>query len=153
MSEEHPNDRWLRVTLGVAGISLAGYGVLRILQHPDASHPAALARWLAGGLILHDGFIAPIVVGVGWLLARLIPRRALGFVQAGLVTAALISAVAIVLMWRRGKTSSPSLALLRQNYTANLLALLAAVALLTALCYLGVLLRSKRTNSRPPADQ
>jgi hypothetical protein len=147
------NGRNLRVALGTAGIGLAGYGVLRIAQHPDASHPAGLARWLIGALILHDGLVAPIVIGLGWLLARLIPRRALGFVQAALVTAALISSVGVVLIWRRGKTSAPSLALLRQNYAANLLGLLAGVALLTALCYLGALLRSKRTNSRPPADQ
>lgn len=147
------NDRLLRVALGTAGIGLAGYGVLRIVQNPTVTQPLGLGKWLIGGLILHDGLIAPVVIGVGWLLARLIPARALAFAQAGLVTAALISSIGVLLIWRQGKTSAPSLTLLQQNYTANLLILLAGVAVATALSYAWLVLRSNRTNSRPPADQ
>lgn len=142
-----------RLVLGAVGIGLMCFGILRILQHPNTSHPIGLAEWLIGSLLVHDVIIAPAVIAIGWLLARVLPDRARGFVQAALITGGLISLIGVLLIWRRGKTGAESLALLQQNYTANLLVLLAIVAVVTAACYLIAVLRSNRANSRPPADQ
>jgi hypothetical protein len=143
----------LRVGLGGLGVLAIGYGALRILTDAKDTHPLELAKWLIGSLLLHDAIIAPLVIGIGWLLARFVPDRARSFVQAGLVTGGLVSAIGVLLIWRQGKASARSLALLQQNYVGNLLVLLTIVAAATLACYLIAVSRSNRTNTRPPADQ
>jgi hypothetical protein len=64
-----------------------------------------------------------------------------------------VSALGVILIKRQGKTASPALALLQQNYTRNLLILLGLIALVTAASYAASVLRSNRRNSLPPADQ
>lgn len=143
----------LRGSLGAVGVFAIGYGVLRIFTDAKDTKPLALAKWLIGSLIVHDAIIAPVVIGVGWLLARTVPPRARRYLQAGLVTGGLIAAVGVILIRRQGRTSSPTLALLRQNYTLNLLLLLAIVAVVTAGAYAVEVWRTNRTNTRSPADQ
>ncbi|MDQ2837959.1 MAG: hypothetical protein M3Y42_10860 [Actinomycetota bacterium] len=142
-----------RVSLGIVGVGGIAYGIARILTDSKDTKPLPLLKWLIGSLLLHDAVIAPVVIGIGWLLARYVPDRARPFVQGALVTGGLISSVALVLIWRQGKTSAKSLALLQQNYLAHLLILLAIVAAVTVGCYLITVSRSNRTKTRPPADQ
>jgi hypothetical protein len=146
-------ERWLRLGLGTIGIGLAGYGILRILQLVHGSQLSGLATWLAAGVALHDGLLAPVVIGIGLLLRRCLPDRPRAFVQAALVTGGLICSVGVVLVWRRGKTSAPSLTLLDQNYLGQLLLLLSLVAVAAAAGYLWTVWRAKRTKSRASADQ
>lgn len=146
------NDLLPRVLLGTIGVAAIGYGALRILTDAKDTKPIALLKWLIGSLLVHDLLIAPVVIGIGWLLARFVPPRARAFVQAGLVTGGLVSALGLILIWRQGKSSARSLALLQQNYTANLLVLLAIIAAVTVVCYLISVSLANRRNTRPPAD-
>ncbi|MGI8667686.1 MAG: hypothetical protein ACR2N4_16950 [Jatrophihabitans sp.] len=152
-ADDSRSTRVLRVSLGAVGVAAIGYGAVRILTDAKDTKPLALIKWLIGALLVHDVLIAPVVIGIGWLLARYVPDRARAFVQAGLVTGGLISAIGVLLIWRQGKTSARSLALLQQNYLGNLLLLLAIVAACYLACYLISVSRSNRTNTRPPADQ
>jgi len=145
-------ERIVRLVLGGFGVALIGYGVLRILQNPGHSHPRELVVWLGAALVLHDALIAPAVIGVGWLVARALPSRARAFVQGGLVVAAMVSAVGIFLVERQGKTASPALALLNQDYVANLVILYGLIAAVTGACYLAALLRTRRRKVRSSAD-
>jgi hypothetical protein len=147
------SEQWLRRALGVIGIALTGYGILRILQLVHGSQLFGLVIWLVGGLAIHDGLLAPAVIGIGLLLRRFLPERPRAFVQAALVTGGLISSVGLVLIWRRGKTSAPSLALLDQNYLSHLILLLGLVGGAVATGYLWTESRAKRTKSRASADQ
>ncbi|HEY2044792.1 MAG TPA: hypothetical protein VGH11_19105 [Jatrophihabitans sp.] len=149
---QHRSDRLIRVSLGVVGILVLGYGVLRILQDQRHTHPVALGEWLIGALIVHDGIIAPVVIAIGVLLAKVVPPRARVFVQGGLVVGGLISSVGVLLIWRKGKNGSAALTLLQQNYRANLLLILALVTIGTAISYGIAVLRSNRTKCRLPAD-
>jgi hypothetical protein len=149
---EQRHDRLIRLSLGTVGVLVLGYGALRILQDQRHTHPTKLGAWLVGALILHDGIIAPIVIGVGMLLARVVPPRARAFLQGGLIVGGLISSVGVLLIWRKGKSGSAALTLLQQNYKANLLLMLALVAIGTVISYGIAVLRSNRTKSRPPAD-
>jgi hypothetical protein len=142
----------LRAVLGTIGVAAIGYGLLRILTDAKDTKPIALVKWLVGSLLVHDLLIAPVVVGIGWLLNRYLPPRAGAFVQAGLVTGGLVSALGVLLIWRQGKSSARSLALLQQNYLGNLLVLLAIIAAGTTACYLISVSRASRRNTRPPAD-
>jgi hypothetical protein len=145
-------DRTLRVSLGAVGVLLIAYGALRILQDPKHAHLRNLGGWLIGALIVHDAIIAPIVIRIGLLLSKVLPPRARTYVQGGLIVGGLISAVAVLLVWRKGKNGSAALTLLQQDYKSNLIILLVLVAASTAIAYAVSVLRSNRTKSRPPAD-
>jgi hypothetical protein len=146
----------MRLLLGVLGAALIGYGSYELLHDPGATHPAEIARWLVIALIVHDGVVAWAVVVGGWLVARLVPGRARAYVQGGLICAALITAVALPLIYRRGK-AAPGLTLLTQDYPAHLGILLSIVAAGTVTAYLLRVLRDRygrsRANDRPSTDQ
>jgi hypothetical protein len=152
MSQLRKADTALRILLGTIGVVTIGYGALRILTDSKDTKPIALLKWLIGSLLVHDLVIAPVVIGIGWLLARFVPPRARTFVQAGLVSGGLVGALGVLLIWRQGKSSARSLALLQQNYAANLLVLLVIIAVATACCYLISVSLVNRRNTRPPAD-
>ena len=151
-----------RLLLGAVGIGLMGYGIVRILTDAKDTKPVSLVKWLIGALLVHDALIAPVVIGVGWLLARYVPPRARRYLQAGLVCGGLVSAVGVLMIWRQGKSGAASLALLQQDYRRNLLILLTIVALGSLAGYLieATILsrtargfRPNRRNTRSPADQ
>ncbi len=142
--------RWL---LGSLGVLLLAYGSWRIFQFSAATRPAQLGIWLVAALVLHDGILSWLVVGVGWLLARFVPGRARGYLQGGLITAGLVSLVAAPLIYRRGK-SQPGQSLLERDYLANLLIIVACIAAVTTTAYLVRVRREARVaKHRPPADQ
>lgn len=124
-----------RLLLGAIGIAMIGYGGWRIIENRAATQPVKLGEWLIGGLILHDGILSWLVLGVGWLLARAIPGRARAYVQGGLIAGGLVTVVAGFLIYRQGE-SQPGQALLTQNYGLHLVVLLAAITLVSALAYL-----------------
>lgn len=145
-------EKTIRIGLGVVGAALIGYGAVRILQQSRLTHPLSLVEWSAGALLLHDAIIAPIVIVGGALVSRLVPGRARPFVQGGLVVAGLVTVYALIVIWKQGKSASPGLALLQQNYRAHLAILLALIAIGTLCAYLGSRLRTRRRNSRPSRD-
>lgn len=143
----------LRIGLGAVGVALLGYGAVRIFTDAKDTKPFALAKWLVGSLLVHDLLIAPAVIGIGWVLGRVVPARARAYLQAALICGGLVSAVGVLMIWRQGKYGATSLALLQQNYRANLLLLLVIIALGAAIGYLIEVVRTKRTKTRSPADQ
>lgn len=145
----------LRISLGAVGILGIAYGAWRVLGNASASKPPKLAEWLIGTVFLHDFILVPITLGVGYLLTRTVRPRARRYLQGGLVTAALVTAVAIPLIYRRGK-GLPGKTLEVRNYGANLLIILAVIAAVTAAAYAAHVLRAQRgseANVRPSADQ
>lgn len=146
----------IRVLLGTAGIALLGYGGYQLLHYSHDTHPVEVATWLVIALVVHDGVIAWVLVIVGWLVARLVPARARAYVQGGLACAALITLIALPLIYRRGK-AAPGLTLLTQNYPAHLAVLLGMAALVTAAAYVVRVARDRpgrsSANDRSPSDQ
>ena len=137
-----------RVVLGGIGVVMVGYGVWRIFANAAATQPLHLAEWLLGALLVHDGVLSSVIVAVGWLLARTIPGRARAYVQGGLIAGGIVTAVAGVESYRRGK-AAPGQALLEQNYGAHLALLLLLIALGTAACYTIRVIRDARTDRQP----
>jgi hypothetical protein len=124
----------LRIGLAAAGLALGLFGVYRLLTQIPPASLLALAVWLAAALVLHDAVLAPVVVGTGWTLRRVVPDRGRRFLQAGLIVAGLITVVAAPMIVLRG-TQPAVKALLLQNYGANLAILLALVAGVLVLAY------------------
>ncbi|MEU6402496.1 hypothetical protein [Streptomyces sp. NPDC046985] len=114
---------WLRYGIGALGAALAGVGVWLVLGVP---HPLDVGVWLVGALVLHDGVVAPLVLGVGLLVAALPARRA---VRGALIVAGCLTVVALPVLARPGATANPSV--LPLDYLRNWLLLLTAVAACT----------------------
>lgn len=133
----------VRLGLGAAGVALAGFGVFRLLTGIGAVDLVWLAIWLVGALVLHDGMLAPLTVGIGALLAR-VPPRGRRYLQGALIAGSLVTVIAIPLIARAH--SQPAIkAILRQNYVANLAILLAIVAAVALALYVRQVLRDRRT--------
>lgn len=145
----------LRIALGAAGVLLGLFGAFRLLTQVPGSDLVFLLGWLIGALVLHDGILAPAVAGIGAAISNFVPPRGRRFLQGGLVTAALVTVIALPLIDRRG--SQPQVkAILQQNYAGNLAVLLGIVAGGALVLYAVRLMRDRQrssaTNERPSED-
>jgi hypothetical protein len=139
--------RLWRYALVAAGMLLLLYGGARLVAEvPDAL--PGLGLWMVGIVAIHDGLLAPLVVGVGWILARAAPPRRRRYLQTALIVGGLITVIAVPLIVRRG-TQPPAKALLLQNYGVNLAILLALVAAVNLASYLVTAARD-HTPDAPP---
>ena len=135
----------LRIPLGIAGILLGLFGVFRLLTQVPPFPLVILALWLVGALVIHDGILSPVVVGVGWAIARVVPPRARRYLQGALIMAALVTVIAIPMIYRRD--SQPrSKSMLLQNFGLNLTLLIGIIAALSLLAYA---VRVARDHSEP----
>ncbi|MBI3686054.1 MAG: hypothetical protein HY241_01730 [Actinobacteria bacterium] len=64
-----------RVLLVLAGVVALGFGVWSLLAQAGVTGSKDVLTWLAAGVVGHDGVLAPVVFGTGWLLARSRVRR------------------------------------------------------------------------------
>lgn len=113
----------MRIVAGVLGLALMAVGATLLLTGGQLKD---VALWLAGAIVLHDGIIAPLVLGVGLLLAA-VPAR--GTVRGALVVAGCLTMIALPPLLRPGAPTNPSA--LPLDYLRNWLLLLAAVAVVT----------------------
>jgi hypothetical protein len=131
-----PLDRVLlaRRAFAVAGIALLAYGVARLFLVVAWSDLVLLAAWLVGALVVHDGLLSPLVLGVGAALRRWVPARGRRHLQLALVTGAIVTVVALPMIYLEG-SQPPEKAILLQHYGVNLTLVLTAVALATLILY------------------
>lgn len=118
-----------RVLLAAAGVALLSYGLYGVVRH---SAPPGVLIWAGGLLLAHDLVLAPVVAVVGWILTRLLPSWARPIVQGGLVVAAVVVITAVPVVLRQGAPGNFD-SLLPLDYRANLIKVLAAVAVGTVL--------------------
>jgi hypothetical protein len=145
-----------RLLIGGAGVLLGLFGVFRLLTQIPSDDLIALLVWLVAALLVHDGIVSPVVVALGALVTKAVPRRGRRYLQGALVTGASITVIALPLI--RRENSQPQVkAILQQNYGANLAVLLGIVAGGALVLYvLRVIRDSQRasvTNERPSDDQ
>jgi len=123
-----------RIVLAVLGIGAATYGISQLLTHVPAQSLVLLALWLIAALIIHDGLLSPAVVGIGAALRRYVPDRGRRYLQFGLIMAAMVTVIAVPMIYR-ANTQPPSKALLLQDFGINLTVLLAAIGGVTLAAY------------------
>jgi hypothetical protein len=135
--------RVVRYGLGAVGVALMLVAVLGILRDRAQTAPVSLAVWLAAGVALHDGLLAPVLIGIGALVFKVVPAHLRGVVSVGLVAAGtvLLVAVPIIIASHRPKQNATILPL---NYVASLLVIEATLLLLTAIGVAFVLRRRAR---------
>ena len=119
------------------------YGVAGLLADARRTRPAELAAWLVGSAVAHDGLLAPVVFGVGILVARAVPRSIRRFVQAGLVASGMLVAAALPFVggWGR-QPENPSA--LPGNYGRGLAAVLSVVWAVVVLLAVREVRRARR---------
>jgi hypothetical protein len=123
-----------RIILAGAGILLGLFGVYRLFTQIPLSSLVALGVWLLAALLIHDGLLAPAVVGLGLLLRRFVPDRGRRYLQAALLMGALIAVVALPMIYLQG--SQPAVkALLLRNYGLNLTLILGVIAAISLSLY------------------
>ena len=66
----------------------------------------ALGVWLLAALLIHDGLLSPAVVSLGSLLRRFFPHRGRRYLQAALLMGALVTVVALPMIYLRGKPTA-----------------------------------------------
>jgi hypothetical protein len=140
-----------RIILAVLGVLVLLYGIVNLGIHIPAATLVWVAVWLIAAVIIHNGVVSPVVIGVSTLLRRLVPDRGRRYLQAALITAVPVTVIALPLIYREG-SQPPSKAMLLQNFTANLGLLLGIIA---ALSLVGYAIRVARDRTpvpdRPPA--
>lgn len=122
---------FVRLLLGVTGVAFALIGARGILTHQVNSPPRAILPWWIAVVVVHDGIIAPVTALTGWLVIRHLPPAARAPVQFAGIVCGLVALFSIPLLHRQGRGFEGS-TLLTRDYGLNLLAILAAVIVLTA---------------------
>ena len=132
-----------RLAFGILGVLVILYGIVNLGVHIPIQTLGWVAVWLVAVVIIHQGLVSPVVIGVSSLLRRLIPDRSRRYLQAALIMAVPVTVIAIPMIYRQG-SQPPSKALLLQNFIANLGLLLGIIA---ALCLVGYAMRVARDRS------
>jgi hypothetical protein len=141
-----------RIVLGVVGVGIGTYGISQLLTQVPRQTLMLLALWLIAALIIHDGLLSPAIVGVGAALRRYVPDRGRRYLQFGLIMAAIVTVVAVPLIYR-AHTQPPAKALLLQDFGINLTVLLAAIGGGTLIAYAIRVARDRSLPSRLPPDE
>jgi hypothetical protein len=138
-----------RIVLGVVGIGIGTYGISQLLTQIPRQTLVLLALWLIAAVIIHDGLLSPTVVGVGAVLRRYVPDRGRRYLQFGLIMAAMITVIAVPLIYR-AHTQPPAKALLLQDFGINLTVLVTAIGGGTLIAYAIRVARDRSLPTRPP---
>jgi hypothetical protein len=130
--------------LAVTGIALGAFGVFRLVTEIPRHSLLILAVWLAAALIIHDAVLEPSVVGVGWLLRRHLSDPSRRYVQLALIMIAFVAVIATPMIFLRN-TQPAEKALLLRNYGANLILIIAIIAVLSLILYAVRVARDRST--------
>jgi hypothetical protein len=92
----------MRVVLALAGLALLAYGAVLAWDFGTSRTINAVEglAWFAGGPVVHDGLVAPIVGVLGLLITRWVARPWRTPVTVGLVLTGVLTLLAIPLLWR-----------------------------------------------------
>jgi uncharacterized membrane protein len=141
-----------RIILAVVGIGFGTYGISQLLTYIPVQSLVLLALWLIGALIIHDGLLSPAVVGLGTVLRHYVPDRGRRYLQFGLIMAAIVTVIAIPMIYRANREPSGK-ALLLQDFTTNLTVLVAILGGATLVAYAIRVARDRSVASPPPPDE
>jgi hypothetical protein len=131
----------LRILLGAVGLAAGLFGALRLLQTGWANIFHAVI-FLAGGVAVHDGFLAPLTIAVTVLGTRLLPPVVRGRVTLGLAVLLTVTVSALPAILRLGARTDND-TLLPRNYLVGWVVLAVVVLVGTVLVDLLVSRRAR----------
>jgi hypothetical protein len=89
--------RWVFAIAGVAALAWGAWLLWDLAARHDAIQ---VAFWFAGGPVLHDAVVAPVVGLAGLVLAKVLPPPAKAPVVVGLVLSGVLVLLTVPLVWR-----------------------------------------------------
>lgn len=117
--------RTARLLLGAAGAVLLAVGGW-LFVGSGVDNLLAAVVWLAGGVAVHDGLVAPATVAVGAMGARRLPTWSRAPVSVALVVVGTVTLAAVPVLGRFG-AKSDNASLLDRDYGVGWLGFAAAV--------------------------
>ncbi|MEU9305855.1 hypothetical protein [Streptomyces sp. NPDC048269] len=115
-----------RYVVGGFGLLVMAFGGSLVVREPE---PWRIVLWLAGGVLVHDGLIAPLLIAIAALTAAA-GLRLRGVPRAALIVAGSLTAVALPPLLRPGGVANATV--LPLDYLRNWLLAMAALAVITA---------------------
>jgi hypothetical protein len=120
-------------------------GVRGVLENHRAVHLSGFLRIFVGALLVHDLLLAPFVIAIGTVVARIVPRPIRAAVQAGLIISGALVLFAFPFVRGYGRIpDNPTI--LPRNYAQGL-ALVLAVVWLSIVALAAILWRSSRRHA------
>jgi hypothetical protein len=118
----------IRGALIAAGAAVLAYGVWLMVREQTLPQLVSVAKWLVAGVVIHDGVLAPLALGVGWLVHRRFPHR---FAAPAAIALILIGTIAVAgfAVLTRSHGGGPNTTLLDRNYLLGLVAVVAVVVI------------------------
>lgn len=141
---------WGSVAVGWTVIAVAVRGLLA--EADWAANPDGFGRFLVTSALVHDLLLAPLALGAGVLVARLVPARVRAPVQAGLIASAVVTIVAWPFVRGYGRAATNPSAL-PWDYGRNLVLLLGAIWLVAGAAAVWRLSRGTRDRAIRPAPR
>lgn len=139
---------WATLVIGWAVIA---FGVMGALEDEVFTHPASLARWLAAGLVVHDGVWVPVSLAGAAVIGAVVRGSARAPLAWALATGAVLTAIAWPFVRGYGRQPGhPSL--LPRNYAAGLVAYLGVVAAIALLWWLAARRGTPMAMAREASD-
>ena len=113
------------IGLGVGSVLIA-YGARGAVTELTGVQLTSFLRYFVGAALVHDLLVAPAAGAVAWLVARRVPKVAVGPVHAALLVSAVVAVVAWPLVRGYGATpGEPSF--LSRDYGTSVLVIWAVV--------------------------
>ena len=133
-----------RLLLGGLGVLVGLYGAYLLLSRQDTDQLVSAAIWLASGVVLHDVVLAPLVLLLVVVGARVVPGGFRAPAAAGLIVLGTVTVMAIPVLGRFGaRPDNPTL--LDRDYTLGWLVLAGLVLL--AVVVAGLLARRAQSSA------
>jgi hypothetical protein len=143
----------VRCLLALCGLAVTAYGVDGLLTMRGATNPPQAARWLVGGVLVHDLVAFPVAAVIGLLLTRLVKAPYRAVLQGALLVSAAV-ALSSLPLWRGYGRSAGNPSVDPLPYGRNLAIVLGAVWAGAAgvLVVRAVRARRRRRPTGPAAD-
>jgi hypothetical protein len=96
--------RAARVVLGAAGVLVGAWGAFELVRHGAANLVAATV-WLLGGVVVHDGVLAPVVIALAALGVSVLPRWMVPSAAWAVIVLGTVTIMAVPVLGRFGARS------------------------------------------------
>jgi hypothetical protein len=144
--------RVVLVSIGALGIVLGAW----VLQDTVRTTQIwGLVSWLIFAVIIHDGIISPVVVGISIAMrrrGRRIPAAVLAILQGGILIGSVFTLIVVPEIIRKAMVPK-NYTVLPFEYGPRLALLWAGILVATALAVLVYLRATRRQKTRPQARQ
>jgi hypothetical protein len=128
------------IAIGALVLLFGFFGLIFI--DPERTNPLNFFKWFGGGIIAHDGLVAPLVAVVALGIARFVPSRIKAPVQGALFASAVVVGTTFP-FWRGYGRRPDDPSALPNDYVAGVLIVLGLIWI-TAALFMAVAWRRRR---------